>query len=89
MAETVDSLVTALATAYGGPVGGIVADALLRIGKAEVEKRAGRSLLSHSPEEILALLDQITIGETADEIAEGEASAVKNAQFKGTPDEAA
>lgn len=85
MPNTLDTLLTSLATAYGGPVAGIVADALIKVGKAEIEKRTGRPLLSHSPEEILALLDQIEIGDTAAEIAEGEALAAKNPEAAGTP----
>ena len=87
MPSTLDTLLTSLATAYGGPVAGIVTDALLKVGKAEVEKRYGRPLSSYTREEMLALVDQLEIGSTADEIAEGEALAVKNPAAAGTPDQ--
>jgi hypothetical protein len=89
MSATVDEMVTTLATAYGGPLAGVIAGALLQVGKAELEKHTGRPLLSHTREEMLALLDQSEIGETADEVAEGEALAVKELAAEGTRGESA
>lgn len=89
MADTIESLITGLATAHGGPLAGLLAGAVIRLGTAELERRAGKRLHTMSREEALALLDSLEIGVTADEIAEGRERAVKNAAAKGTPDDEA
>lgn len=84
---TLDSLFTTLATAYGGPLAGVLASAVIKVGTAELEKRAGKKLNAMSREEALALLDSLEIGSTAAEIAAGEALAEpRNPEAGGTPD---
>lgn len=75
MPDSIEAILAAAAARagekYAGPLGGELLSAAVLLGTQELERRLGARLEGASPEAKLALLDQIQIGDTDSELAEG------------------